>query len=64
MELQDPPLETAEQAEVESTPPTTVDQELAAMTALVEALGSIDDEARQRVMHWANDRFFPIRHVT
>jgi hypothetical protein len=39
----------------------TVDEELAAMARIVDALGSLDDAARERVMHWANDRFFPAR---
>lgn len=40
---------------------TTVDEELGAMARIVDALGSLDDAARERVMHWANDRFFPVR---
>lgn len=40
--------------------PSTVDEELAAMTRIVDALGSLDDAARERVMRWASDRFFPV----
>ena len=47
--------------EVTEAPSTTVDDELAAMARIVDALGSLDDAARERVMHWANDRFFPVR---
>lgn len=43
---------------------TTVEVELAAMNSLVDAFGSLDDAARERVMRWANDRFFPVRTVT
>lgn len=45
--------------ETESAP-TTVDEELAAMARIVDALGSLDGAARERVMHWASDRFFPV----
>lgn len=36
---------------------TPVDWEIAAMGAIVEALASLDDEARNRVLRWACDRF-------
>lgn len=39
---------------------TTVDEELAALARIVNALGDLDDEARARVIRWANDRFFPV----
>lgn len=62
MELGDPRMEDPAVLEEEPQPePTTVDEELAAMTAIVDALGSLDDGARNRVMHWANDRFHPVR---
>lgn len=38
---------------------TTIDEELAAMARIVDALGDLDDGARERVMRWATDRFFP-----
>jgi hypothetical protein len=53
--------QTMELDEVTETPSTTVDEELAAMARIVDALGSLDDAARERVMHWANDRFIPAR---
>lgn len=42
---------------------TTVDEELAALASLVDTLGALDDDARERVLRWANDRFFPVKIV-
>ena len=38
---------------------TTVEQELAAMQAIVEATEPLDRAAKIRVIRWARDRFAP-----
>ena len=48
--------------EVTEAQATTVDEELAALTSLVDTLEALDDAARKRVLSWANDRFFPEKY--
>ena len=39
------------------------DQELAAMRTIVDALAELDEDARQRALAWATDRYYPRRWV-
>lgn len=43
--------------EITEAPSTTVDEELAAMACIVDALDTLDEAARCRVLHWVWARF-------
>ena len=38
-------------------PEVAVEDEIAAMASVVDAFGTLDAAARQRVLRWANDRW-------